>query len=117
MIYDVIIVGAGPVGCKTAELIAKKGFNVLVLEEHPNVGIPVQCSGLVSHRIFKLSGTSKNIIVNKVKNARFYCKENYVELKSKKTFYVIDREKFDKEIAKKSEVAGAKTRTSITFEN
>jgi len=116
MIYDVIIVGAGPVGCKTAELIAKKGFEVLVLEEHSEVGIPVQCSGLVSHRIFKLSGVSKDVIVNKVKKARFYCEENYVELKSKKIVYVIDREKFDKKLAKKCEDVGAKIKTSIKFE-
>ncbi|MCX6822006.1 MAG: NAD(P)/FAD-dependent oxidoreductase [Candidatus Aenigmarchaeota archaeon] len=117
MIYDVVVVGAGPVGCKTAELITKKGFKVLVLEEHPEVGAPVQCSGLVSHRIFKLSGASKDVIVNRVKGASFYCKENCVELKSKKTVYVIDREKFDKEMAEKSENSGAKIKTSTKFEN
>jgi geranylgeranyl reductase family protein len=117
MIYDVVIVGAGPVGCKTAELIAKKGYEVLVLEEHPEVGIPVQCSGLVSHRIFKLSGVYKDVIVNKVKKAMFCCKENFVELKSKKTVYVINREKFDKEMAERSENAGVKIKTSIRFEN
>ncbi len=117
MMYDVVVIGAGPVGCKTAELIAKKGFEVLVLEEHIEVGVPVQCSGLVSHRIFKLSGASKNVIVNRMKKARFYCKENCVELKSKKPVYVIDREKFDKEMAKKSENAGAKIKASTRFEN
>jgi geranylgeranyl reductase family protein len=117
MIYDTIIIGAGPIGCKTADLIAKKGFKVLVLEEHPEVGIPVQCSGLVSHRIFKLSGASKDVIVNRVKKANFFCKENHVDLKSKKTVYVVDREKFDKEMAKKSENADAKIKTSIRFES
>lgn len=117
MIYDVVIVGAGPVGCKTAELIAKKGYEVLVLEEHPEVGIPVQCSGLVSHRIFKLSGASKDVTVNRVKKAKFCCKENYVELKSKKIVYVIDREKFDKEMAEKCRDAGAKIKISTRFKD
>ncbi len=117
MIYDVVVVGAGPIGCKTAELITKKGFKVLVLEEHPEVGIPVQCSGLVSHRIFKLSGSSKDVVVNKLKNARFCCKKNYVELKSKKNVYVIDRKRFDKKMAEKCEDAGVKIKTSTRFEN
>jgi geranylgeranyl reductase family protein len=117
MINDVVVVGAGPIGCKTAEIIAKKGVEVLLLEEHPEVGVPVQCSGLVSHRIFKLSGVSKDVIVNKVKKAKFYCKKNHVELKSKKTVYVIDRERFDKEIAKRSQDIGVKIKTSTKFEN
>ena len=84
MIYDIIIIGAGPVGCKVGELTAKSGLKVLILEEHPEIGEPVQCAGLVSHRIFKLSKVSRKVVVNKIKKARFYCSNNYMELKSKK---------------------------------
>ncbi len=115
MIYDIIVVGAGPVGCKVGELIAKKGFKVLILEEHPEIGSPVQCAGLVSHRIFKLSKVSRKVVVNKVRKARFYCSNNHTELKSKKTVYIIDREKFDKELAKKAKSAGAEIKTSTRF--
>ncbi|MDI6825856.1 MAG: NAD(P)/FAD-dependent oxidoreductase [Candidatus Aenigmarchaeota archaeon] len=115
--YDVVIVGAGPVGCKTAELIAKRGFDVLVLEEHSEIGLPIKCSGLVSRRIFKLSRVSSDIIVNRVRKARFHIKENYIELKSKKTVYVIDRQKFDKEIAEKAEYTGAEIKDSTKFGN
>jgi len=115
MIYDIIIVGAGPVGCKIGELTAKKGFKVLILEEHPEVGIPIQCAGLVSHRIFELSKASRKVVINKVRKARFYCSNNYVELKSKKNVYVIDREKFDKELAKRAKSDGAVIKTSTRF--
>jgi len=117
MIYDIIIVGAGPVGCKVGKLTAKHGLKVLILEEHPEIGVPIQCSGLVSHRIFKLSGVSRKVVVNKVRKARFYCSNNYIELESKKNVYVVDREKFDKEIAAKCEDAGAKIKTSTRFED
>ena len=110
-----MIVGAGPVGCKLGELTAKKGFKVLILEEHPEIGIPVQCAGLVSHRIFKLSKVSRKVVVNKVRRARFYCSDNYMELKSKKSVYVIDRIKFDKEMVKKAKSAGAVIKTSTKF--
>ena len=115
MIYDIIIVGAGPIGCKVGELTAKEGFNVLILEEHPGIGLPVQCAGLVSHRIFKLSKVSQKVVVNKVRRARFYSLSNYIELKSKKNVYVIDRERFDKELVKKAKSAGAVIKTSTRF--
>jgi geranylgeranyl reductase family protein len=118
MIYDIIIVGAGPVGCKVGELIAKKGFETLILEEHPEIGKPVQCSGLVSHRIFELSGASDNVIVNITKKARFYSPNGkFIELKSNKPVYVIDREKFDKELSFNATNAGAEIKRFTKFEN
>jgi digeranylgeranylglycerophospholipid reductase len=50
--YDVVVVGAGPTGSSTARLLAERGWSVLLLEEHPTVGIPVQCAGLVTPRTF-----------------------------------------------------------------
>jgi digeranylgeranylglycerophospholipid reductase len=49
---DVVVVGAGPVGSNVARLLADKGHSVLLLEEHPAVGLPVQCAGLITPRIF-----------------------------------------------------------------
>jgi digeranylgeranylglycerophospholipid reductase len=50
--YDVVVVGAGPTGSNTAHLLAVRGWRVLLLEEHPEVGHPVQCAGLVTPRTF-----------------------------------------------------------------
>jgi digeranylgeranylglycerophospholipid reductase len=50
--YDVVVVGAGPTGSNTARLLAVRGWRVLLLEEHPEVGHPVQCAGLVTPRTF-----------------------------------------------------------------
>ncbi|RLB76518.1 MAG: hypothetical protein DRH24_17750 [Deltaproteobacteria bacterium] len=114
--FDVIIVGAGPSGCRVGELVAEKGFKVLIIDKKREIGKPVRCSGLVSHRIFRLSGVSKNVIVNSVKKARFYSSSgSYLELRSKKRVYVIDREKFDKELAKNAMDAGANIRMLTSF--
>lgn len=111
--YDIVIVGAGPVGCRIGELLSKKGLRVLILEEHSEIGEPVQCAGLVSHRIFDLSEASEDVVVNVVKKARFFSHDgSYIELKHKKPVYVIDREKFDKELAKKAQDAGVKIKTT-----
>ncbi|MBS3052249.1 MAG: NAD(P)/FAD-dependent oxidoreductase [Candidatus Aenigmarchaeota archaeon] len=118
MIYDAIVVGAGPSGSKTAELLAASGKDVLLLEEHQNIGNPVQCTGIDSHRILTLSEAPKSIVMNKVRKARFYSQdENYLELESKKAVYVIDRHKLDEEIAKRAKKAGAEILTSTKFLN
>ncbi|MDI6798735.1 MAG: NAD(P)/FAD-dependent oxidoreductase [Candidatus Aenigmarchaeota archaeon] len=109
---DVVIVGAGPSGCITGEIVARKGYDVLILEEHSEIGEPVQCTGLVSHRIGKIP---KEIIVNKIKKARFYSKNNYFEIKSKKPVYLIDRKKYDKYLGRKAKKAGAKFKLSTRF--
>jgi len=111
---DVVIVGAGPSGCKTGEIIAKKGYKVLILEEHSKIGVPTQCTGLVSQRIGRIP---KEIILNKVKKARFCSKDKYFEVKSKKSVYVIDRKKYDVFRAKKAREAGAKITLSTRFLN
>ena len=66
--YDVIVVGAGPVGGFIAGAIAKKGYSVALLEDHREVGRPVQCAGLVSPRVFELLGYKPGI-VNVVRGA------------------------------------------------
>lgn len=101
--YDVIVVGAGPSGCRTAEIVARKGYSVLVIEEHPEIGKPIQCTGLVSGRIGEIP---EEIIINRIERARFYCKKDFFEVKSKESVFVIDREKYDLYRANKAREAG-----------
>ncbi len=46
--YDVVVVGAGPVGGRAAWLLAERGLRVLMIEEHDEIGRPFQCAGLVT---------------------------------------------------------------------
>jgi len=110
--YDTIVIGAGPSGCRTAEILANKNYEVLVLEEHSQIGKPVQCAGLVSHRIGKIP---KQIILNRIKKARFFCGKKYFEVKSKKPVYVIDRGKYDKFRTRKAKEAGVKFKLNTRF--
>lgn len=49
--YDVVISGAGPAGSKCAEIIAKAGYKVVLIERDSNWRKP--CGGAVSSKIFK----------------------------------------------------------------
>lgn len=109
---DAVIVGAGPAGCRTAEAVAKKGYEVLVLEEHPKIGMPVQCTGLVSE---KIGDVPKKIVLNKAKRAKFCCGDVYFEIKSKRPMLLLDRGKYDVWMAENAEKAGADIRTSAKF--
>ncbi len=114
---DVVIVGAGPIGCKTAELLGKNNLKVIVLEKNNKIGKYSACTGLVSNRIFDLSGISKKVVVNKIKSARFYStKNNFIELKHKTPVYVIDRNRFDKELAEKAKKY-SQIKLSTSFED
>ncbi len=50
--YDVIIVGAGPAGLSCAEVLAKNGKSVLVLEKNKKIG-PKVCAGGLTARVEK----------------------------------------------------------------
>uniref|UniRef100_A0A7V1EHY4 NAD(P)/FAD-dependent oxidoreductase n=1 Tax=candidate division WOR-3 bacterium TaxID=2052148 RepID=A0A7V1EHY4_UNCW3 len=51
--FDIIIVGAGPAGSSAALTAAKEGSSVLLLEEHPQIGIPLQCAEGLSRSTIK----------------------------------------------------------------
>jgi digeranylgeranylglycerophospholipid reductase len=115
--YDVIIIGAGPAGCRTAELLAKDGKSVLVIEEHEKVGNPVQCTGLISHKLLVIhQALPKSIIQNKIKTARFFAPNGTnFSLSVKKPALVVDRVKLDKWLAEKAKKAGAKFKLKTRF--
>ena len=72
MIHDVIIVGGGPVGSYTASLLAKKGFDTLVLESNPSVGHRVVCTGLISVEAFDRFHLPREAVINQIQNVTFF---------------------------------------------
>jgi len=108
--YDVIVAGGGPIGCFAARDIAEQGCRVLVLEEHREIGEPVQCSGLISERVLEISRVSNNVVLNKLKGAVVHAPDkNILNLKGDRVYgVVVDRGAFDRDIARQAAKAGAK---------
>ena len=48
--YDVAVIGAGPAGSMAAKKAVEAGAEVVIFEEHPRAGWPVQCAGLLGVR-------------------------------------------------------------------
>ncbi len=110
----ITIVGGGPAGLRTAEKLAFEGWEVKVLEEHPQIGVPTHCSGLVSRSGVKELGIDlEDIVLNVVKGAKIFSPDNSMLEVKRKDFvaFVVDRAKFDKLLAKKAQNAGAEILT------
>jgi geranylgeranyl reductase family protein len=108
--YDVLIIGAGPVGGHVAGAIASQGYRVGLVEEHREVGEPVQCGGLITPRVFDLV-PGRETIVNEVRGAEIFSpKGRRIRIDAHRTeAVVVDRAKFDRSIVRHAIKNGAKT--------
>lgn len=114
----ITVIGAGPVGCYAAYLLAKSGEEVSVFEEHPKIGLPVQCTGIVTDEINNILKLNKDAILNKISRARIFSPNgNFLELKLKNKNVILDRAKFDQHIAKMAEKEGARIFLNNRFVN
>ncbi|MBW2965614.1 NAD(P)/FAD-dependent oxidoreductase, partial [Candidatus Woesearchaeota archaeon] len=103
----IVIIGAGPIGCFVASLLAKEGKKVCVYEEHDIIGEPVQCTGIVTGKIKEIIKIKKEFIVNKLSKVKVHSLNNSVELELSEEL-VLDRMKFDQYLAKKAVYSGAR---------
>ncbi|MCG2828711.1 geranylgeranyl reductase family protein [Methanothermobacter sp. K4] len=111
--YDVIIMGAGPAGSTLARLTASRGFRVGVLDRKKIIGVPLQCAGLISHRITEANVLPDDFILNSVRGAVLHSPSGIKLRVSKKRpeAHVIDRTSYDRYLAELAGEAGAEVRT------
>lgn len=108
---ELLVIGGGPAGCSFAARAAKAA-QVTVLEEHPQIGRPVQCTGLVAPRVVDLARAKESVLCA-IRGARFHFPAGTViDFRSSwiKAF-VVDRQEFDRRCAENAADAGAKILT------
>jgi len=116
----VVTVGAGVAGCEAALGAAKMNARVLLLEEHPQVGLPSHCSGVVSLSGLELLGLDAHSSFSQklIHGARFFPpRGESIEIRKKDPVaLILNRMKLDQFLAKQAVAAGvelrAKTRAS-----
>src|SRR3954451_10365050 len=112
--HDVAIIGAGPAGLIAARQLAERGHDVVVLEEHPRVGIPTHCTGLLGLDAFTELDIPRQTILDTTRAARFIAPDgSSVMVESDRVHAaIVDRAQFDQALADRSHAAGADVRSS-----
>ncbi len=109
--FDAIVVGAGPAGSTFAENLARASFRVALLEEHPQVGVPTHCSGLVSPRALEIAGVDrKEMGLREYSQARVWAPGGATLWLRSDTVQAIaiERDRFDQLLARRAVDAGAR---------
>lgn len=107
--YDVIIVGAGPIGGYLAQKLAKEKLRILILEEHAEIGRPFQCAGLVNPKAMESVGLFDTVLTP-IWGARIYSPEGtLVEIgqQEKVRTWSVCRKLFDEAVVIQSIKSGA----------
>ena len=109
---DVVIVGAGPVGCYAALNLAKLGVSVSVFEEHPRIGLPSHCAGHISIRSLRGIGMyplPNEIVENTFRTANFYSPfgTKFSLHLNQPVTCALNRARFDQLLARQAQESGA----------
>jgi digeranylgeranylglycerophospholipid reductase len=112
---DIIIVGAGPTGTHLSALLAKQ-HEVTLLEEHPSIGKPVQCTGILTDTVkeFLTRTQLKSITQAVVKKTVVHSPNEEVEL-SIRPDHIIDNVKHCQLAAELAQDRGAKVLTNHRY--
>ncbi len=107
---DVAVVGAGPAGCFVGKALAEHGLEVVIIEEHGEVGNPVCCTGIIGvDGLEELGIRPGKWVLGKLRSAAIYPPSNkpIKMAKPKVQALVVDRAEFDRSLAVAAAKAGA----------
>ncbi|HEX7320627.1 MAG TPA: NAD(P)/FAD-dependent oxidoreductase [bacterium] len=103
-VYDVAVVGGGPIGSYTAYQLAGRGFKVCVLDEKKIISEGVICSGIISKEAFRRFDLPRASILTDIDSFRVVSPGGQtLEYRHQSPFaHIVDREKFNEDIMEKA---------------
>jgi len=106
--YDVVIIGAGPVGGLAGRELSSRGLKVLIIEEHAEIGRPFQCAGLVTPSAMEIAQLHETILED-VDGARMHGpKGTLVQIGTPGVIktHVVCRKRFDQGVVRQALESG-----------
>lgn len=102
------IIGGGAAGLYLGSKLAKEGVDVKVYEEHPHIGVPDHCAGLISPPTLSISGVTSRVVRAELRGVKIGIPNKIEVVHTGETMraVVIDREKFDMELARRLSAYG-----------
>ena len=112
-----MVVGGGPAGLLAGAAAAEMGARVKVLEEDGEVGEPDHCAGVVSSRGVRALVGGRGAVINEIRGARIFSPTGrcYTVRAGDVKAYVVDRPRFDREMRRMAEGAGAEVETGVRY--
>jgi len=107
--YDVIVIGAGPIGSYTAFRLADRGLSVAILEKNADTGLNTICSGVIGKAAYKKYGLPREAVLTEIDSFNFVSPEGQrLEYVHPETLaYVVDRRLFDRALLGRARSKGA----------
>ena len=108
--YDVAIIGGGPVGSRLAQRLAGLGYGVAVIEQKEQPGKQVCCTGIVSKECLGSFAVPDDLVLRKLSSARLISPSGKVLRlwREEAQACVLDRAGFDITLAQRARDAGAR---------
>lgn len=113
-LWDVLVVGGGPAGSRAAEVMARSGLEVLVIDRKKEIGSPNHCGeGLSEDCLMEIGvGPEADWIVHEVEGSRIHF-PNGTWIDFPKRGFSVRRPELDRFLAARASRAGAVIRTGI----
>ena len=107
--YDLVVIGGGPVGSYVAYKLAGMGYGVVVLEQKKRLGEQVCCTGIIGQECVSSFAIDDNIILRRVNGAKLFSPSGkWLRLWREQTqVCIIDRAAFDMAMASRAQDKGA----------
>lgn len=114
-VYDVAIVGAGPVGLNVARILSEKGYEIIVVDKKNDTSEKVVCTGIVGPSLLRYLKLPGELILNEIRRVNLISPFGTIiqYIHPETLAYIIDREKFDAFLAQCAVKSGAQIKLSF----
>ena len=119
MLYEIAIVGAGPIGSYLANRLVTLGHKVIVIEKKQAAGQGVCCTGIISKECYDLLSVADNIVIRKANSAKFFTPAGRCirMWRNDEIAYITNRALLDQLLSNRAQAGGADYNFSTRVEN